>query len=76
MIYGWELMTVKERNEHREKMMSLKTEQERTAYLEEHHKLMQQRAKERGVEIPDAPMMRGPGAGFGAGPGGGVKGNR
>lgn len=71
MIYGWDLMTVKERNEHHEKMMSMKTEQERTAYIEEHHKLMQQRAKERGVELPDAPMMRGTGPGFGGGAGGG-----
>lgn len=65
MIYGYDLMTPKERNEHREKMMSMKTEQERTAYREEHHKLMQERAREKGVEIPDAPMMRGTGPGFG-----------
>ncbi len=78
MIYGWELMTVKERNEHREKMMSMKTEQERTAYLEEHHKLMQQRAREKGVELPEAPMTRGTGPGFGMrqGASGGSKGNK
>ena len=69
MIYGYDLMSPKERNEHREKMMSMRTEQERTAYREEHHKLMQQRAREKGVEIPDAPMMRGTGPGFGSGQG-------
>mgnify|MGYP003572537572 FL=1 len=68
-IYGWELMSVKERAEHREKMLSLKTEQERTAYRQEHHKLMQQRAKEKGVSIPDMPMHRGAEAGSGAGAG-------
>jgi hypothetical protein len=70
-IFGWELMSVKERAEHREKMLSLKTEQERTAYRQEHHKLMQQRATERGVTIPDMPPQDrgGPGPGGGAGAG-------
>ena len=78
MIYGWELMSVKERNEHHEKMMSMKTEQERTAYMEEHHKLMQDRAREKGVELPDAPMMRGTGprSGGGQGIGGGGGGGK
>lgn len=71
MIYGWDLMTVKEREEHREKMRSLKTEEERTAYRQEHHKKMQQRAKEQGVTIPDTPAERGSGAGRGAGQGAG-----
>lgn len=71
MVYGWELMTVKEREEHRNKMRSLKTEEERTAYRMEHHKKMQQRAKERGVTIPEVPAVRGSGAGRGAGQGAG-----
>jgi uncharacterized protein HemX len=69
MIYGWELMTVKEREEHRNKMRSFKTEEERTAYRQEHHKKMQQRAKEKGVTIPDEPRERGSGAGPGGGQG-------
>ena len=69
MIYGWELMSAKERDEHRQKMLGLKTEEERTAYRLEHHKLMQQRAKERGVTIPDVPAERGSGSGFGGGQG-------
>ncbi len=75
LIYGWELMSVKERSEHRKKMLSMKSEQERTAYLEEHHKLMQQRAQERGVKIPDMPAQSGFGAGQGPGAGGGGRKN-
>ncbi len=71
MMYGWELMTVKEREEHQAKMRSLKTEEERTAYRQEHHKKMQQRAKEQGVTIPDVPAERGSGSGKGGGQGAG-----
>jgi hypothetical protein len=71
MMYGWELMTVKEREEHRQKMRSLKTEEERTAYRQEHHEKMQQRAKEQGVTIPDVPPERGSGTGPGGGQGAG-----
>ena len=70
MIYGYELMTAKERAEHRAKMASFKTEQEREAYREEHHKLMQARAKERGVDIPEIPRQRGTGPGTGMRSGG------
>jgi hypothetical protein len=68
MIYGWQLMTVEERAQHRAKMQSLNTEKERQAYREEHHKLMQARAREQGVTIPDEPRSGG-GSGFGPGPG-------
>jgi len=70
MIYGYELMTAKERAEHRAKMASFKTEQEREAYREQHHKLMQARAKERGVDIPEVPRQRGTGPGPGMRSGG------
>lgn len=69
MIYGYQLMTVEERAQHRAKLRSLKTEQERTAYLEQHHKLMQTRAKEQGVTLPEIPIQRGSGQGPGAGAG-------
>jgi hypothetical protein len=76
MMYGWDLMTVKEREEHREKMRGLKTDEERTAYRQEHHKKMQQRAKEQGVTILEVPAERGSGAGPGGGQGaGGGRGN-
>ncbi len=74
-VYGWELMTEQERIEHRNKMRSFKTEKEREQYRKEHHKLMQQRAKERGVSLPDTPQPRGKGMGQGPG-GGGGPGNR
>jgi len=73
-IYGSQLMTRKERAENRAKMRSLKTPEERDAYRLEHHKKMQERAKEKGVTLPDEPpatgMRMGPGGG-GMGPGGG-----
>lgn len=45
-------MSAKERANHREKMLSLKNYGECTAYLDEHHKLMQERAKEKGKSLP------------------------
>lgn len=74
-VYGWELMTEQERTQHREKMRSFKTEKEREQYRMEHHKKMQERAKERGVTLPDSPQPRGKGMnGGGMGAGGGGKG--
>lgn len=75
-VYGWQLMSEQERHEHRIKMRSFKTEQERIAYRHEHHKRMQERAKQQGVTLPDEPkamgkgMQRGPGMGSGGGGGG------
>lgn len=72
-IYGYQLMTQQEREEHRLKMRSFHTEKEREAYRMEHHKRMQERAKERGVTLPDEPMpRRGMGPGGGMGPGNGM----
>lgn len=70
-IYGYQLMTEQERAEHRAKMQSFQTEQEREAYRMEHHKMMQERAKAQGVTLPDEPMPRGQGRGMGPGPGAG-----
>ena len=66
-IYGWQLMTPQERAEHRTKMHSLKTEEEREAYRLEHHKKMQERSKERKLTLPDMPPAQGRGMGPGAG---------
>lgn len=63
VVYGWQIMSPKERAEHRTKMRSLKTKSEREAYRLEHHKLMQERAKQKGVTLPDLPMPRGRGLG-------------
>lgn len=70
-IYGSQLMTPEERIAHRRTMRSLKTAEEREAFRAEHHRLMQERAKERGVTLPDSPPPRGMGMGPGGGPGGG-----
>lgn len=81
-VYGWQLMTQQERNEYRSKMQNMQTREEREQYRIEHHKLMQQRAKERGVKLPEyrnktmGPGMErgsgmGPGSGMGSGMGGG-----
>lgn len=73
-IYGSQLMTEQERIEHRNRMRSMKSNEEREAYRLEHHKKMQARAKERGVTLPDEPAARGhmmgPGSGGMMGPGG------
>ncbi|MBI5784375.1 MAG: hypothetical protein HZA64_02865 [Rhodocyclales bacterium] len=64
-IYGSQLMTRQERMEYRNQMRTLKTQQERNAFRLEHHTRMQERAKERGMTLPDTP----PAAGGGMGPG-------
>lgn len=74
-IYGCELMTPQERMDYRARMHGAKTAQEREAIRVEHHKQMQQRAKQRGVTLPAMPAagrcpgMTEPGAGKGMGPG-------
>lgn len=50
--WGWQLMTPQERTEHQNKMRSFQTYEECKAYQEEHHKLMEARAKEKGVTLP------------------------
>ena len=71
-VYGWQLMTQQERVEHRQKMQSFNTFKEREAYRLQHHKLMQERARERGMKLPEVPLPqgRGMGGGQGMGPGG------
>jgi hypothetical protein len=49
---GWQLMTPAERAEHQAKMRSFKTYDECKAYQEEHHKQMEERAKEKGMTLP------------------------
>ncbi len=49
---GWQLMTPAERTEHQTKMRSFKTYDECKAYQEQHHKIMDARAKEKGVTLP------------------------
>ncbi|MEW5966745.1 MAG: hypothetical protein AB1720_07060 [Pseudomonadota bacterium] len=69
-IYGYELMTPQERNEHHSRMRAAKTEQEREQIRLEHHRQMQERAKAQGKTLPDMPPA---GMGPGAGPGPGYR---
>lgn len=62
-IYGSQLMSEREREEHRSKMRSMKTEQERDTYRLEHHKLMQERAKTKGITLPEDPPKNAPAMG-------------
>ncbi len=57
-IYGSQLMTEEERQAHREMMRSLQSEEERARYRQEHHRKMQDRARELGVALPDQPTPR------------------
>ena len=52
--YGWQLMTEEERLQHRERMHSAKSYEEQEQYWQEHREEMLERAKERGVELPDS----------------------
>ena len=74
-IYGSQLMTNQERNEYRAQLRAAKTYQERERIRLEHHKLMQERAKERGITLPDEPPVKGGNikgqGGWGGGMGGG-----
>lgn len=74
-IYGSQLMTQQERDEYRAQMRATKTAEERDRIRNEHHERMMERAKERGVSIPDEPPAMGGGmgpGGGGMGPGGGM----
>ncbi len=68
-IYGSQLMTQQERNEHRTKMRAAKTADDRELIRKAQHDAMKERAASRGVTLPDAPPVGG-GRG-GMGPGGG-----
>lgn len=52
---GWPMMSAAERSAHRDRMLGFKTQAECRAYMNEHHGLMQERAKERGRTIPAQP---------------------
>ena len=52
---GWQLMTPEERTEHRIKMRSFTEYNACKEYVDDHHKKMEERAKEKGVA---APVMR------------------
>lgn len=49
---GWALMTTEERAEHRKQMRAAKTYDECRKVMDDHHKLMDERAKEKGAAAP------------------------
>jgi hypothetical protein len=66
-IYGSQLMTGQERAEHRSRMLSAASAEEREQIRREHHEKMRLRAEERGMALPDEPPARGRGMGPQAG---------
>jgi hypothetical protein len=54
---GWSMMSNDERTEHRNKMLGMQTYADCKAYIDEHRKLMEARAKERGVAAPRGPRQ-------------------
>lgn len=71
-IYGSHMMTQQERIEYRARMRAANTDEERVRIRAEHHERMKERARERGLKIPDEPPPRGMGGGMGPGMGGGM----
>ncbi|MEN9765030.1 MAG: hypothetical protein RL397_985 [Pseudomonadota bacterium] len=65
-IYGSQMMTDRERNEYREKMRNAKTLKEQETIRSQHHDQMKERAKSRGMMLPDEPPARGLGNGPGS----------
>lgn len=54
---GNPLMSPEEVAQHREKLRSLKTEEERKAYLAEHRKMLRERAKQQRLKQPEVPKQ-------------------
>ena len=54
-VYGWQLMTPDERAAFQAKMRAAKTPEERAALRAENHRKMQERAKQQGVTLSEAP---------------------
>jgi hypothetical protein len=51
---GWGMMNAEERKKHQEKMGGFKDKGSCMAYMGEHHKAMEARAKEKGQKMPMA----------------------
>jgi len=72
-VRGRDLMTAEEWREHRQKMQSLATPEQRRAYRAEHRKRLEARAREKGLILRDGGGWR---SGRGPGPLGGARGPR
>lgn len=71
-IYGQQLMTEPERLQYQDRMRSARTDEARARVREEHHAAMRERAKARGIELPEEPPERGMGSARGGGMGSGM----
>lgn len=65
MMYGAQLMTEQERVEMRNRMHAADSLEERQKIRQEHHEIMRERAREKGITLPEMPPE---GAGMGPGP--------
>lgn len=50
--YGWQLMTLAERTEHQTKLRSFTEYSACKEYVDDHHKQMEERAREKGITPP------------------------
>lgn len=50
--YGWQLMTPQERAEHQTKLRSFTDYASCEAYVTEHHQVMEEKAKAKGITLP------------------------
>ncbi len=73
MVYGYQLMTPKERSDYMTRIHSARSFEERERLRIEHHRLMQERARNRNLRLPDMPQSPGRGPGGGPGPAPGPK---
>jgi len=55
MVYGYKLMTNRERLDYLNRLHSTKSFEERERLRMEHHALMQERARKRHLVLPDMP---------------------
>jgi hypothetical protein len=70
-VYGGQLMTEQERIEYRNTLRNAKTSEEREQLRMQHHQRMQERAKAKGLVLPEEPPAgSGMRQGGGMGPGG------
>ncbi len=68
-VYGSQLMTQKDRTEHRALMRAARTPEEKARIRGELHERMKVRAQQLGVALPDTPPANGGGMGPGLGGG-------
>jgi hypothetical protein len=56
---GWAMMSPQERKEHQDKMLAMTNAAECRNYMEQHHTLMAERAKQKGATLPAKPRRDG-----------------